>query len=107
MDGASLRAAEPAGLKHGKAKHILGGTGEGDVLQFFVRNVFVCKYPAVYERLKLLRINLQIPERDGRVVIAMTQYTQEKVIRTDAVATGAHSLLAGIRYYAVKLVGNP
>ena len=49
MNGTGLGAAKPPGFKYGEAEHILGGAGEGDILQLRIGYVLVGEYAAVYE----------------------------------------------------------
>ena len=66
--------------------------------------MFVSEYPAVYELLELLDVGSCSNQGVRRRVLSVTEDSEEKMVRCNAVASGPHGLFSGIADYRIELV---
>ena len=106
MLGLRQGALQAGGLHDGNAKHILRLAGEGNVVQLLVGQGFPGEDALVYERLQIGRLYSQALQGTEGSVLFLTDDSQEKMVRADAVTAGSHGLFAGIFDDEVKVLRN-
>ena len=76
------------------------------MVDFGVGDGLVGENPAVDEGFQLGGFHAETLQHLESGVLLVADDSEEEVVRTDAVAAGAHRLLAGVFDDAVQLVGN-
>ena len=104
--GLSQGALEAGGLHHSDAEHILRLAGESDMVQLLVGKRLSGDDALVYEGLQIGRFHPQTLQGAEGGVLFLTDDSQEKMIRADAVTACAHGLFASVFDNEVKVLRN-
>ena len=95
-------ALHPGCLHHGDAEHVLRLAGEIDVVYLLIGNALPRLDPGVDISFKVRRLHAQGLDGLERHIVFVSDDSKQEMVRADAVAAGAHCLLAGVFDDSVK-----